>query len=112
MNRNSAHVAPSYHGRYDKDGSGTLSFREFSTAFLARHQTERGCTIPAEEYTNPPRSPEGVDDSLLRRPKKKHDPELMGAPVRDPGRGYLNAAVKIHGTSKGKPAHSGPAFKP
>jgi len=98
--------------RYDTDQSGTLSFREFSTAFLQRHQ-ERSEPMPAEEYKAPPKAykagfeGEPMDDTELRHLKPRRDPELMGARqamMVAPGRGsrgYLSAAAKVHGTASG-----------
>ena len=40
--------------RYDVDRSGTISFREFSQAFLSRH-AETTEPIQAAEYKNPPK---------------------------------------------------------
>jgi hypothetical protein len=66
-------------GRYDTDQSGTLSFREFSTAFLQRHQ-ERSEPMPAEEYKAPPKAykagfeGEPMDDTELRHLKARPCP--------------------------------------
>ena len=102
--------------RYDKDGSGTLSFREFSSAFVSRNQTAGGSTIPADEYLRPPVQHEKLtefNDAEMRHPMKKHDPELMGISTsRVVNRGYLANAAKIHGNkSAGKGPGRGAAFK-
>lgn len=111
--------------RYDTDGSGTLSFREFSEAFIKRHKmSEPTVSLPAEEYSKPPPSaratPRGeYDDSQLRHPKQKHDPELMSARhattigARGAGYGsYLSAAARVHGTQQGSKRNtSGTPFR-
>lgn len=60
--------------RYDADNSGTLSFREFSAAFLHKHQ-EVSQPMPAEEYKHPHKvytagfDGEPMDDAELRHHK-------------------------------------------
>ena len=102
--------------RYDTDASGTLSFREFSSVFLKRHQTTSN-PIEAEEYTAiTAREMERVGDlgedleAKLRHPRQKQDHELMAArPLA--GSAYLSGAIKVHGVGKAAKKHSGAPFR-
>lgn len=98
--------------RYDQDGSGTLSFREFSSAFLVRHQ-ETDSGIPADEYNTAKKPADPTDDTTLRHPKKKHDHELQAARqatgLSSKGyAGYLSQAVKVQNKESGHAT----AFRP
>ena len=97
--------------RYDVDNSGSLTFREFSSAFLHKlKEVTSGVSIPAAEYTK--KHPvyvatfdgEPMDDKSLTRLKAKTDPELMAARMAP---GVLSQAALVHGTSAGKKGGSG-----
>jgi len=104
--------------RYDSDASGSLSFREFSTVFLKRHQTS-STPVQASEYNAiTPAAMEKAGDigeeleSKLRHPRLKSDHELMAArPLARATGGYLSAAIKHGGTSKAAKKHSGAPFR-
>jgi hypothetical protein len=87
--------------RYDVDRSGTISFREFSQAFLSRH-AETTEPIQAAEYKNPPKvykaGFDGEPTEPPRFPMAKHDHELMSARA---GGGFLQQAAKVHGSASG-----------
>lgn len=101
--------------RYDKDGSGSLNFREFSSGLLGRYQeSDRG--IESDEHKKKDRPTDPEDDSWMRHPLKKHDHELMAARqpsgMSRPGyAGYLSQAVKIHGNKSGGKGQDAGPFK-
>jgi hypothetical protein len=104
--------------RYDVDASGTLSFKEFASAFLERHQTVSD-PLEADEFkakSAPSRDADDDSDAHLRHPKKKHDHELFAArqnrQIGGKGMGgYLSQAAKIHGSKSGTNKGGGHPFK-
>ena len=107
--------------RYDVERSGTLSFREFTTAYLSRHQ-EVSEPMSADEYKRQPKkyaatfAGEAIDDSELIHLKARRDPELVSA--RQPQligsngcAGYLSAAARVHGSMKGKKSSAATPFR-
>jgi len=105
--------------RYDTDGNGGLTFREFSNVFTKRYaltskpiDASEFTTITAAQMERQGDIGEALEKKL-RHPRSKPDHELQAArPLGRPQGTYLSEAVKVHGTSKGAGAkaakHSAP----